>query len=182
MVAASALASVGTADVAAGKARVPELEVEKLQQVFDAAQKNTRLIVALSPTSARCLAGASAVEAMLRRHPGARVQVFLVWEGVSEKDKKGGREGAYAKVKDARVVQYWDPKLEFSKRMVAEALERPELLRGVENVTKNMIIWDVVTVYPRGVRWQGNLPVPQYYGRSVVDRIGDVENLVAAGK
>lgn len=117
---------------------------------------------------------------MLQRHPEEKIRVFLVWEAVHKKDHKGENDAAYAKVTDPRVLQFWDPRLELSKRMVKEARDRPELLKGVENVTKDMIIWDIVAVYPRGVKWQGNLPVPQYYGKPVVDVIGDVENMLAS--
>jgi hypothetical protein len=183
VVIAAALSGVGANDtVRAADDRVPELKIAKLQQAFNTARKETRVFVLLSPTSVKCQRGAAAVEAMLKRHPDANVHVFLVWEPVAEKDRKGDREAAYLKATDPRLVQFWDSKLELSNRIVTEAQDRPELLRGVENVRKNMVIVDAVAVFVPRVRWQGNLPVPDYYGRSVVDRIADVESLVAAGK
>ncbi|SRR5258706_5033665 len=182
VIAASVLASFGTSSVGEGDERVPEMKIGKLQAAFNVARKETRVFVLLSPTSVKCQRGAAAVQAMLKRHPDADVRVFLVWEPVGEKDRKGEREAAFLKGTDPRLVQFWDPRLELSNRIVTEAQDRPELLKGVENVRKNMVIWDAVSVYAPRVRWQGNLPMPDYYGRSVVDKIADVETLVAAGK
>jgi|SRR5687767_8698653 len=117
---------------------------------------------------------------MLQRHPEAKVTVFLVWEGVHKKDRNGVPEDAHSRVTDPRVTQLYDPDLELSKRIVKEARDRPELLRGVENVTKNMVIWDHAAVYPKGVKWLGKMPVPEFYGKPVVDVINDVEVMLGS--
>jgi hypothetical protein len=129
-----------------------------------------------------CLRGASAVNQMLERHPRDPMRVFLVWSAVRKQDKKGVPAGTYAKVPDPRVTQFWDKKLDLSKRIVRDVTANPALYHLNDPVTDKTVVWDFAAVYPPGVRWEKTFPVPSYYGKPVVAVIRDVEERVSARK
>lgn len=122
-----------------------------------------------------CLRGASAVQLILDRHPDWKMRVFVVWEGVRKKDKKGPPPGTYDLMKDPRVVQYWDPALKLSKRIVHDMLANPKLRPQGETITEKTIAWDFAAVYPRGVRWGKEFPAPKLYRKPVVQFDRDIE-------
>lgn len=122
-----------------------------------------------------CLRGASAVQLILDRHPDWKVRVFVVWEAVRKKDKKGPPPGVYDRLKDSRVVQYWDPGLKLSKRIVHDMLANPKLQPKGETITEKTIAWDFAAVYPRGVRWGKEFPAPKLYRKPVVQFDRDIE-------
>jgi hypothetical protein len=122
-----------------------------------------------------CLRGASAVEQVLERHPDWKVRVFVVWEAVRKQDRKGPPNGTYGRIPDLRVVQYWDPGLKLSKRIVHDMLANPSLQPKDETITDKTIAWDFAAIYPPGVRWEKEFPAPKYYGKPVVRVDRDVE-------
>jgi hypothetical protein len=122
-----------------------------------------------------CLRGASAVQLVLDRHPEWKVRVLVVWEAVRKQDKKGPPPGVYDRIKDPRAVQYWDPALKLSKRIVRDMLKNPRLKFNDEVITEKTIVWDFAAIYPRGVRWAKEFPAPKYYGKPVVHKDREIE-------
>jgi hypothetical protein len=115
------------------------------------------------------------VRNLLERHPKLKVRVLVVWEPVRHADANGPPTGTYMRIPDRRVVQFWDPQLTLSKRILRDALHNPKLLKNGEQITKSTIVWDIAAVFRQGQRWDRAFPPPQVYGMPVVDVIGDVE-------
>src|SRR5262245_8460958 len=121
-----------------------------------------------------CLRGASAVKQMLERHPRDKMRLFLVWAAVRNQDKKRLPEGTYERVPDPRVAQFWDPKLDLSKRIAKDVSKDPTPYHVEEPIDSKTVVWDFAAVYPVGVKWEKTFPVPSYYGKPVVAVIRDV--------
>jgi hypothetical protein len=126
-----------------------------------------------------CLRGASAVSQMLERHPRDPMRVFLVWSAVRNQDKKGLPDGTLDRVPDPRVTQFWDRKLDLSKKIVRDVTKNPTAYELDDPIDSKTIVWDFAAVFPPGVRWEKAFPVPAYYGKPVMAVIRDVEVHVA---
>jgi hypothetical protein len=116
---------------------------------------------------------------MLERHPGRPIRVFVVWEPVIVTDVLPPGTTTLARIPDPRVAQFWDRKKVLSDAIVAEVVKDPSLLER-EKFDKRSIAWDVVALYPAGVRWDGAFPKPAEYGFPVVGAVEMVERRLAA--
>jgi hypothetical protein len=95
----------------AGQPQLVELKktsLSTLQAGFNNESGKLRVILLLSPTCPTCLEGASAVEAVLRRHPDSRIVVFAVWEPMLSTDWSKPGTSALQRLSDSRVQQFWD--------------------------------------------------------------------------
>ena len=77
-----------------------------------------------------------------------------------------------ARISDTRVVQFWD-----KNHLVAKELQQ-QLSSSQICCQRNGIIWDVVAIYPRDVRWGTSTPV--FFGGAVLDVAGDVRQHISA--
>ena len=119
--------------------------------------------------------GASALQETLADVPGLPLIVLIVWEPVLLTDVGPPVSSVLSLVSDKRAVQFWDEDRSLSHFMVRSATEDPSLLAQGHSVTPDMIVWDVVAVFPPGASW-GALPRPSYYGGPVVDVIDEVRS------
>ena len=97
--------------------------------------------------------------------------MFVVWERVILTDWYAPGSGVLARVSDPRAKQFWDRNLLLSE-VIKQSLER----RGSEYLTRiraegREVVWDIVALFPRGVRWETDFPEPLFYGAPVIDVI-----------
>ncbi|MGE5177610.1 MAG: hypothetical protein ACM3PF_00805 [Bacteroidota bacterium] len=117
---------------------------------------------------------------ILNRHPNWKLRVLVVWETIRGADSLGPPPGTYVRIPDRRVRQFWDRSLILSDRMVRDARANPKLLPANEPLNDGTILWDAAAVFPRGARWDRELPRPVYYGRPVAAVTIELERSLAA--
>ena len=89
--------------------------------------------------------------------PDLRVRVFVVWEPVIVTDIAPPTTATLARIHDRRAAQYWDRDLALSTEIVRWG-----------RLEAGTIVWDTVALFPPGVRWEREFPVPAYHGFPVV--------------
>jgi hypothetical protein len=119
-----------------------------------------------------CVRGASALQGVFDEIGDRRVRAFVVWEPVLPTDKGPPGTIALSQLKDARAEQFWDPERILSGRLLTAAR------RGVPELAlfsgDQEAAWDLVAIYPPGVRWADELPRPVYVGNPVVAALDSV--------
>jgi hypothetical protein len=98
------------------------------------------------------------------------LRAFVVWEPVIRTDVAPPTTGTLGRLHDPGARQFWDPNRIVSKDIVRAILAHPDRYR-VEDVDKDTIVWDTVALFPKGVLWEDDLPMPTFYGAPVVDSI-----------
>jgi hypothetical protein len=125
-----------------------------------------------------CVRGASALGALLARHPDAKVRVLVVWEPVLDTDVGPPTDAVRAPLRDPRVVEFWDAGRWLSPR----AIERARIAAaaaGTDPPPPDAIAWDIVALFPAGTRWEEPFPVPSWYGAPVERSLGPIEAALA---
>jgi hypothetical protein len=97
--------------------------------------------------------------------------VLVVWEPVLKSDIAAPLSGVLAQFSDRRVTQYWDPGRLISADLVRSVNETPARYGFEESLPPGFVAWDVVAVFARSARWEGDLPVPLHYDGPVVQAI-----------
>jgi hypothetical protein len=107
----------------------------------------------------------------LLEHKDKKLTVFVIWEPVLGSDIGPPSDENLARVNDPRVKQFWDPELLVSDQFMAMAKAHPEKIPDEykKELAKRDLIWDAVLVFNPGVRWDAELPYPDYSGGPVVD-------------
>jgi hypothetical protein len=72
-----------------------------------------------------------------------------------------------ARLKDARVRQYWDPQHLLALRLAADARD-PQPKQAC--CLRNEILWDLAALYPPGAEWKDALPAATFFNGPVVKR------------
>ena len=117
--------------------------------------------------------GASALQSALERAPRTPASVLVVWEPVLVTDVAAPSTAVLAQVSDPRARQYWDRGLRLSAAMLRTARAHRERLPDGD-LADARIVWDVVAVFPPGVRWDAELPLPADWGFPVITAIGEI--------
>lgn len=99
------------------------------------------------------------------------MRVFVVWEPVLKTDIAPPLASALGLIKDRRVAQYWDSGRALSNDLVRSVNASLDSYGLEEPLPEGFIAWDVVAVFKPGDRWEGDVPVPEYYGGPVVNVI-----------
>lgn len=175
VLAALYLASGGSAPE--GQPPVADLRsgLAPLQEQFNAAAANMRVILLVSHTCPYCLRGAADFQRVLERHADAPVAVFAVWQPVLPTDWGKPASAPLRRLHDPRVRQYWDP-----QRSVASAL------RDVPSGPKpgccwsHEVPWDAMAVYKPGTLWGETLPEPVMFDGIIMDVSPRFEQLLSA--
>ena len=115
--------------------------------------------------------GASAFDELLSTLPDARLRVQVVWEPVLRTDVAPPLTGVLGRIRDRRVVQYWDPERFVSADLVRAVNEDPKRYGREEALPQDFIAWDLVAVFEKDARWDRNVPPPAYYDGPVVHAI-----------
>ena len=164
------LSACGLGHAPTGQAPVVELTAETaltpIQQAFNEAAEDTRVILLLSPTCGTCLRGASVVERVLSKFPQQNVTVFAVWQPMLPTDVSAPSTRTLARLADPRVRQYWDSDHLVAKKLKQDArAPQPQ----AECCTRNGILWDLIAIYPPAERWTDSLPVASFFNGTIVD-------------
>jgi hypothetical protein len=132
-------------------------DVGMLKSAFNGDAGRMRAIILLSPSCPYCLKGATEIQRTLERYPSQPITAFLVWQPILSTDWGKPRSGALYRLKDPRVLQFWD-----ADHHAAEALRHSHEDRSqLPNCCyEDGIWWDLMAVYPVGARWDDKLPEP----------------------
>ena len=99
------------------------------------------------------LAGASAIQDILNQTQSTPVRVFVVWEPMLPADWSSPTRPVLGRVHDVRAAQFWD-----KNHLVAGELKN-QLHGATPHCCENSgILWDMVALYPAGVRWTDAAP------------------------
>ncbi len=124
-----------------------------------------------------CVRGASALQDVLTSSDGVPLHVFVVWEPVLVSDLAPPTTTVLGLIHDSRAEQYWDRELSLSKDLLRTALSDPRRYDIAEELAPDALIWDVVALFPPRALWDRDVPVPVYYGHTVLE---SAEGLTAA--
>ena len=81
-----------------------------------------------------------------------------------------------ARIRDARVRQYWDPDHLVAKQLAADA-RAPQPPQ--QCCVRNGILWDLAAVYPPQAHWTERLPPAVVFNGPVVDIIDSIRPTLA---
>lgn len=129
--------------------------------------------------------GASALDRLLAEFPEAPLAVLVVWEPVLPTDIAAPLSSVLGRITDRRVRQYWDPGQTLSGEIRAAVNADPARYGLDEPLPADFVVWDVVAVFGRSVRFGDALPVPVYYGgpvRTVIDPAREAITAAIAGR
>lgn len=121
--------------------------------------------------------GASALQDVLDELQSLHIKILVVWEPVLWTDLSPPMSWVLGRTSDMRAVQFWDEDRLLSESIVKAAMEDPSLLGPGNTLMPDMIVWDLVAIFPPGARWS-TLPQPAYYGGPVVDTIDQVRSTI----
>lgn len=113
---------------------------------------------------------------MLREVPNENLRVLVVWEPVLPTDWAPPTTGALSTLDDPRAIQYWDPERALSADIVRAVRQHPERYADWGSLGAETIIWDTVGLFPPGVRWSADIPVPTFHGEPVVQSVDELKS------
>ena len=117
--------------------------------------------------------GASAIQTVLEQHPAAPLRAFIVWEAVLVSDAGPPDSYALALLADRRTVHFWDPNRLLSQKILETTAGNPQHTLA-QCCLSGKVVWDVVALYPKGMRWEGGFPSPSFGGRRVIEAAGEL--------
>ena len=106
------------------------------------------------------------------------MRVFVVWEPILKTDVAPPFGSALGLIKDRRVAQYWDSGRVLSDDLVRSVNASLDSYGLEEPLPEGFIAWDVVAVFKPADRWEGDVPVPEYYGGPVVNVIDPARDAI----
>jgi hypothetical protein len=127
-----------------------------------------------------CVRGASALQGLLDGHEDLPLRVYVVWEPVLFSDIAPPTSRTLRRIHDARVAQFWDADRVLSADILRAVRADPSRYSLQEELPEEFVLWDVVAAFPRGSRWDADLPVPFQYGGPVVDAIPSLRAALSA--
>lgn len=145
------------------RADVSQQTLSQVRDEFNASLDSERVVLLLSPTCPVCIQGSSVVNEVLRRHPANKIRVLAIWEPMLPTDWNKPTTAVLDRLSDNRAIQWWD-----KQHVVAGLLKATA---GNENpgcCERNETLWDVIAVYPPGVKWTETLPAPIFFAGPVV--------------
>lgn len=102
--------------------------------------------------------------------------MLVIWQPVLATDRSAPGTQVLARISDARAVQYWDEDLMFATQLKRKLEQDPAHPRPSCCVADGLP-WDMVGVYPSGVRWEESLPRAVLLDGAVV-RVTDLSRVV----
>jgi hypothetical protein len=135
----------------------------QVKEEFNASVDSERVVLLLSPTCPVCIQGSSVVNDILRRHPENKIRVIAIWEPMLPTDWNRPTTAVLDRLSDRRAIQWWD-----NQHIIAGLLKASA---GKENpgcCKRNETLWDVISVYPPGMKWTETLPSPAFFAGPVV--------------
>jgi len=116
--------------------------------------------------------GASALAAALDERRNDPISVQVVWERVLWTDWAAPSAGLLARLPDPRAAQFWDRGRFLSERIRAAG--------NSEGRAAADIVWDIVFVFPKGVRWEAGFPRAAFADGPVVGVMKEFRRAVEA--
>jgi hypothetical protein len=123
--------------------------------------------------------GASALGALLASHSEADVRVLVIWLPVMASDTGPPTNEVRRPLQDTRVMEFWDPELWASPRMMPRAVAMARAQGEEPDFDPNGIAWDLIALFPRGTTWEDPFPAPVWWGAPVVDSLEPVEGTLS---
>jgi len=139
-----------------GQEPLPEVTLEgsPFLEEFNQASGSIRIVGIFSPTCGHCLSACADLQQFLKEHPGADIQVFLLWSPYMGFDTEVTARRSTRYLPDSRVTHYWDV-WRFGSRGFAMLLDIP-LLEA----------WDMYVVYTGEAEWADAPPLPRFWLQS----------------
>jgi hypothetical protein len=103
--------------------------------------------------------------------------VFAVWEPMLPTDFGNPGSGVLGRLSDSRVQQFWDPDHVLAKRLAADARE-PQPTPSC--CTRSGILWDLMAIYPRDLKWSDHVPAAAWFDGPVVNVVDGLERALGA--
>ena len=97
------------------------------------------------------------MQRVLDTTPESNLHVFVIWEPMLPTDWAKPGKAVLARVSDRRASQVWDPDHLFAKEL-GRALDADPQHPRPHCCEDGGILWDLVAVYSRSVRWEETLP------------------------
>jgi hypothetical protein len=144
-------------------AEITQQTLSQVRQEFNASLDSERVVILLSPTCPVCVQGSSVVNDILRRHPVNKVRVIAIWEPMLPTVWNKPTSAVLNRLSDNRAVQWWD-----KQHVIAGLLESSIANEYRGCCRRNETLWDVIGVYPPGVKWIEMLPAPTLFAGPVV--------------
>jgi hypothetical protein len=144
-------------------ADVTQQTMGQVRQEFNASSDSERVLLLLSPTCPVCIKGSSTVNEILSRHPGSKIRVIAIWEPMLPTDWNRPTSAVLNRLSDRRATQWWD-----NRHLIANLLDASIAGQKPESCKLNGTLWDVIAVYPPGVKWTETLPTPRFFAGPVV--------------
>jgi len=127
--------------------------------------------------------GASALQEALTEKAKLPLRVFVVWEPVLVTDIAPPTTRTLGLIHDSRAAQYWDRERVLSEDIVRALRADPSRYPvgdELEKVDEETIVWDFIALFPRGVLWERDIPVPVFHGFPVVRSIAGLRQGLAS--
>lgn len=122
--------------------------------------------------------GASALGKLLATYPKANVRVMVIWLPVIMSDWGPPTDEVREPLQDPRVIEFWDPKLWASPRIMERATSMARARGEKPAFERDEIAWDLIQLFPPGIAWQDPFPAPTWWTGPVVDDLEPVETLL----
>jgi len=105
----------------------------------------------------------------------------VVWEPVLLTDWASPTTGVLARLRHPEAVQYWD-----RRRLVSRSILETTRAQADHELNKccqvTDPVWDLVAIYPAGVKWEASFPSPVFGGAPVVRVMGEFRRQLAAAE
>ena len=126
--------------------------------------------------------GASALGAVLAKHPEPNVRVLVIWLPVIRTDRGPPKDKARRPLHDPRVIEFWDPQLWASPRMIERAAAMARARGEEPEAGPDDVAWDVIGLFPAGVAWEDPFPTPTWYDGPVADVLEPVDRFLSGAR
>lgn len=113
--------------------------------------------------------GVSALARAMSSASPDSVSILVIWEPVIATDRRSPGRSVTAPLAFMNAARFWDDGLIASKSIVRTALANPTRIPAGLAITDSFVVWDVVATWPPGVSWTADMPLPDWYGSTVVD-------------
>ena len=124
----------------------------------------------------KCLRGASAVQSLLDSNADTPLRVFAVWLPILPTDFTAPNTSVLARLRDARVRQFWDPDHAVAKAISRGGQGQPE----PDCCDQGGILWDIAAVYTKGQRWDDGMPAAVVLNGPVADVTDTIDQALKA--
>lgn len=124
--------------------------------------------------------GVSALARAMEHASPDTVSLVVIWEPVIISDRHPPGRSVTQPIATLTAQRFWDGDLLASKSVVRTALKHPERLPEGMHVDESFIVWDVVALWPPGARWENDMPLPEWFGSTVVDAEAELATRLSA--